>query len=250
MPTDAADKLLVTVVTYNERESLPVLIPLVLQYAEGADVLVVDDNSPDGTGQWCDEFARSEPRVRCLHRPEKGGVGSATVVALRYAIEQGYDLAINLDADLSHPPSRIPDLLAVQRRLQVDVVIGSRYVSGGSVQGWPLLRRILSRLVNWYARWGLWLPVHDSSGAFRCFRVARLKDLDWNSIRASGYAFEEELLWRLRRTGADFAETPIQFVDRRHGASKTSLRESIAAVRVLLWMGLATWTPRLKRSEV
>ncbi len=232
---------LITVATYNEIDNLPRLVPRVLEVAPGADILVIDDNSPDGTGQWCDEKAGAEPRLRCLHRPGKLGLGTANIAGLRYGVEHRYRYVLNMDADFSHPPESIPALLAGMEPAggpPVDVMIGSRYVSGGRIEGWGPLRHAMSRGVNLYARCLLRLPVRDCSGGFRCYRTALLERLAFDAIRSRGYAYYEEILWRLMRLGARIGETPIVFTDRRHGASKINAREAVAALWTLLQLGM------------
>ncbi len=234
-------KTLVTVATYNEIENLPRLVGEILENLPEADLLVVDDNSPDGTGQWCDEQAARDERIHCIHRPGKLGLGTATIAAMRYAIAQGYAYMANLDADFSHPPNRLPDLVASMDpsdRPPVDVMIGSRYVPGGSIQGWPLRRHFMSRAVNLYARWLLGLSASDCSGAFRCYRVSTLARLDFDAIRSRGYSFQEEILWRLKRLGARFGEMPIVFVDRRKGSSKIDPKEAAAALWIIFRLGI------------
>ncbi len=234
-------RTLVTVATYNEIENLPRLVEEIHRHVPDADILVVDDNSPDGTGRWCDEKAAADGRVSCLHREGKLGLGTATIAAMRYAIEHDYERMVNLDADFSHPPRYLPDLI---RRLDppdgsaVDVVVGSRYVEGGAIEGWSWRRRWMSRMVNLYARSLLGLPTRDSSGAFRCYRTALLARLDFAAIRSRGYSFQEEILWHLKRLGARFAETPITFVDRRYGRSKINDREALAALWIILILGI------------
>ena len=233
--------VLVTVATYNEIENLPRLVDAIFCAVPKVDLLVIDDASPDGTGRWCDERAAAEPRLRCLHRAGKLGLGTATIAAMRYAVEHGYRVMLNLDADFSHPPKNLPELLAGMDPPDgppVDVMIGSRYVPGGGAKGWPLHRRLMSRAVNSYARWMLGLPTRDCSGAMRCYRTALLERLDFDAIESRGYSFQEEILWRLKHLGARFGETPITFVDRRHGTSKIDLREAAAALWIILKLGL------------
>lgn len=236
-------KTLVTIATYNEIENLPRLVEQIHQYTPDADILVIDDNSPDGTGRWCDEQAARDPRLHCLHREGKLGLGTATVAAMRYAIDRDYDLMVNLDADFSHDPRYLPDLLAgmQQGSPPPDVMIGSRYVPGGGTEGWPLQRRLMSRGVNCYARCLLGLKPRDCSGAFRCFRTEILRKLDFEQIRSRGYSFQEEILWRLKRAGAVFGETPIVFRDRQRGQSKINLREALAAVWIIFALGMQNW---------
>ncbi|HEY1066275.1 MAG TPA: polyprenol monophosphomannose synthase [Pirellulales bacterium] len=249
-PGDAAassgPRVLVFVATYNERENLPRLVEEILAHLPAADVLVIDDNSPDGTGTWCDERAAGEPRLRCLHRSGKLGLGTAVLAGLHAAIDGGYDYAINLDADFSHSPAELPKLQAGMNfpdgSPRVDVMIGSRYAPGGAIEGWPLKRKVLSRGVNWLSRWWLWLSPRDCSGAYRCYRVSTLKRLDWKiPFRSTGYSFLEELLWRLARVGATFGESPITFVERIAGASKVNAKEAATSLGVLLRLGLDTW---------
>jgi dolichol-phosphate mannosyltransferase len=242
----AHSKTLVTVATYNEIENLPRLVEQVFEHAPQVDLLVIDDNSPDGTGRWCDEQAAQDPRVHCLHRPGKLGLGTATIAGMKYAIEHGYDQVLNMDADFSHHPRHLPAMLASMDngKGQVDVVIGSRYVAGGKIEGWPLKRHLMSRLVNCYARTLLGLKTRDSSGAFRCYRTAILSQVDFDSIQSRGYSFQEEILWRLKRLGARFAETPITFVDRQHGVSKIDGKEAASALRIIFSLGLRNWLGR------
>ncbi len=238
---------LITVATYNEIENLPRLAEAIFSHAPQADLLVIDDDSPDGTGYWCDEYAAEDPRLRCLHRPGKQGLGSAILAGMTYAIERGYAYVLNMDADFSHSPQYLPDLLGGMDPPggpPVDVRIGSRYVPGGRVEGWPLRRHLMSRGVNAYARWMLGLKPKDCSGGFRCYRTATLARLDFAAVRSRGYSFQEEILWRLKRVGARFGETPIVFVDRRRGASKIDTREAWAALRVILSLGLENVRPR------
>ncbi|MEQ8848197.1 polyprenol monophosphomannose synthase [Botrimarina sp.] len=235
----AAPRTLVAIATYNEIENLPTLVDAVQSALPEADVLVVDDASPDGTGRWADERARCDPRVEVLHRAGKLGLGSATFAAMRRAIDGGYDVVCTLDADWSHPPDRLPDLVAALAR--ADVAIGSRYAAGGAIEGWPWRRHVMSRVVNVAAKGLLRLPVRDSSGAFRAYRVEKLRGLDFGSMRSSGYAYLEEILWRLKRLGASFAETPITFTERRAGASKINRGEASAAAGLLLRLGAQEW---------
>jgi len=232
-------KTLVSVATYNEIENLPPLVGAVWQVAPQADILVIDDNSPDGTGRWCDEYAANEPRLKCVHRPGKLGLGTATIAAMQYAIDHGYELLLNMDADFSHHPQYIPAILA--QMPNADVAIGSRYCPGGGTKDWPLPRRLMSWGVNTYARVLLGLKPRDTSGAFRCYRVSLLKQLDFAAIKSRGYSFQEEILWRLKRLGARMVETPIIFADRERGQSKINKQEAVAAIRLILRLGIKNW---------
>lgn len=237
-------RVLVSISTYNELENLPDLVSTVQRILPDADILVVDDNSPDGTGQWVAEQAQSNRKIQAIHRPRKLGLGSATVAALQYAVEHEYSYIVALDADGSHNPSYIPAMLEAMQRdgdLRPDVVIGSRYVPGGSTEGWPLHRRLMSRAVNRFARIMLGLPVRDCSGAFRCTRVELLRQVDLASMRSRGYSLFEELLWRFKKADARFEEIPIVFSNRKHGQSKINARESLSAVWMLLRLGLRNW---------
>ena len=227
-----ASRTLVALATYNEIETLPALAEEILSVLPGADVLVVDDNSPDGTGRWCDERAAQEPRLLCIHRPGKLGLGSATIEAFRFALERGYETAVTMDADWSHDPARLPELVAATD--QADVAIGSRYIAGGAIEGWPLHRRVLSRGVNRLNRLLLRLPIRDTSGAFRAYRVAKLGEIRLDAIRSTGYAYLEEILWHLDRADATFAEVPITFRQRRAGRSKIGVGEAAGKLATLL----------------
>jgi len=233
---------LVVLATYNEMANLPDLTEEIFRYAPDVQVLVVDDNSPDGTGDWCDRRAGSDRRFHVLHRPGKLGLGTATIAGMRYALERDYAFVLVMDADFSHHPRYLPDLrrgmepAAPQR--PVDVMIGSRYAAGGGIEGWPWRRRWASRAVNrYFGRW-LRLPASDISGAFRCYRASVLQRLDFDAVRARGYAFEEEILWWLQRHGARFGETPIVFADRQRGVSKVNFREAWSACWNMFVLGL------------
>lgn len=234
----ASSRILVALATYNEIENLPGLVDAVLHVLPDSDVLVIDDNSPDGTGQWCDDRSQTEPRLQCIHRSGKLGLGTATLDAARYAIAERYDVFITLDADWSHDPNYLPDLVAGLQN--ADVVIGSRYCSGGDIEDWPMHRRVVSRWVNRLTRLLLKIPVQDASGAFRAYRVAKLQELCLDDIRATGYAYLEELLWHLHRAGATFYEVPIIFRERRAGTSKVGLGEGWGKLDTLLRLSRRT----------
>lgn len=236
-------RTLVVIATYNEIGNLPQLVDAILGLGLDLELLVIDDNSPDGTGRWVDERAAVEPRLRCIHRAGKLGLGTATLAGLQYALDHNFDCALTLDADFSHHPRHIPELLAGMEGgpQPVDVMIGSRYVTGGGIEGWPRSRRWMSLGVNRYARWMLGLSVRDCSGAFRCYRTAILRRLNLAEVRSKGYAYLEELLWRLKKIGARFAETPIVFTDRTRGTSKITWREATAAVQIITRLGIRNW---------
>jgi len=250
--TASDGRTLITVATYNERENLPLLVDAIFAEVPAVDLLVIDDNSPDGTGQWCDEKAQTDPRVRCLHRAGKLGLGTATIAGMQYGIEHNYEYVLNLDADFSHHPRYLKALLAgmsAEKDAPVDVMIGSRYVPGGGVVGWPLKRKLMSRGVNLYARTMLGLPARDCSGAYRCYRTSVLKKIDFSQVRSRGYSFQEEILWHLKRAGARFNETPILFADRERGQSKINSREAKEALKIILQLGMQNWFGRRTSSS-
>jgi dolichol-phosphate mannosyltransferase len=235
--------LLVALATYNEIENLPTLVAAIRTQLPDADVLVIDDNSPDGTGHWCDDETARSPWFSVIHRAGKLGLGSASWAAMQYAISHDYDQLITLDADWSHPPEALPRLIAAASN--ADVVIGSRYVPGGTIEGWPLARRAVSATMNLATRVALGLPLRDASTACRIYRVDLLKRLDFAKLTATGYAYLEEILWQLHQRGATFAEVPIAFTDRRAGASKVHLGEAWGKVAVLARLALE----RLRRRK-
>ncbi|MBI84560.1 MAG: glycosyl transferase [Planctomycetaceae bacterium] len=236
--------MLISLATYNEIENIPDLVNDIQVVLPKADVLVVDDNSPDGTGKWVAERSKCDHRLHGLHRGSKQGLGTAILAGMRFAAEKDYDYFVSMDADYSHHPQFLPALVAgmeQQRRLACDVMIGSRYVSGGGIHGWPWTRRIMSRAVNLYARWLLRLSAGDCSGGFRCYRISSLRRIDPSTVRSAGYAFQEEFLWCLKKSGAEIAETPICFADRTRGQSKIDFHEAWSALWVIGRLGLKTW---------
>ena len=239
-----AGKTLVAIATYNEIENLPRLADEIFLHLPAADLLVVDDNSPDGTGQWCDRQAQEDDRIHCLHRAGKLGLGTALLAAMQYALDEKYSYVLTMDADFSHPPKCLPAMFAGMNPSDgppVDLMIGSRYIPGGGIQGWPLKRHIMSRAVNLYARWLLGLKPKDCSGGYRCYRTEMLATLDFSKIRSQGYSLQEEILWHLKRAGAKFGETPIVFVDRQRGESKIDLTEAVAAVRIIFSLAVRSF---------
>lgn len=244
MSVPSTSRTLIMTATYNEIDNLPYLVETVLQVVPNVDFLVVDDNSPDGTGRWCDERAALDPRLRCIHRQGKLGLGTAIVAGMRYAIEHDYTYVLNMDADFSHHPRYLQAMIEGMEKdgqPRCDVMIGSRYIPGGGTKDWPLQRKLMSRGVNLYARWMLGLKPQDCSGGFRCYRVEALRKLNLDSIRSRGYSFQEEILWLLKRTGARFGETPILFADREKGSSKINSREAVHALRIIFRLGMKNW---------
>lgn len=236
-------RTIVVVATYNEIENLPRLVDEIFRFAPDVDVLIVDDNSPDGTGSWSENRAKDDSRVHFIHRESKLGLGTATVEGFRFALDNEYDLVLTMDADFSHQPEHLTDLLQpFHEDPNIGVVIGSRYVQGGGIRGWPLHRRLMSRALNLYARFCLAMPVQDNSGAFRCYRAELLRQLEFDTMLSRGYSYLEELLWLLKRVGAHFLEVPITFVDREQGNTKINMREAISAVAIITRFGVKNWT--------
>jgi dolichol-phosphate mannosyltransferase len=235
-PVPAAPlRCLVVLPTYNERQNLPVVVAAIRERFE-TDILVVDDGSPDGTGQEADRMAARDPRLLVLHRTGKQGLGTAYLAGFGHAIQHGYDRVFEMDADLSHDPADLPRLL--QASLDADLVIGSRYVRGGSTEGWTFRRRLLSRGANLYARLFLGGRVRDWTGGYRCFDVAALRTIDFGGIAAQGYAFQVEMAWRFVKAGLRVTEVPIRFIDRAVGTSKMDggiAREALLLVPRLRW---------------
>jgi len=240
--SSADPRILVSVATYNERDNLTPLLAEVRQALPTADLLVVDDNSPDGTGQVADELAASDPRVHVIHRAGKLGLGTAILTAMRYAMEHDFDYLVNMDADFSHHPRYLPALVAGMRKY--DVMIGSRYIPGGGSENWPLSRLFISRSVNALVRLLMRLPAHDCSGAFRCYRVAKLRQTRLDKVISRGYSFQQEVLYRCRKAGCKIGETPIIFENRRAGASKVNTREAVRSMTTILWLGVQAFFGR------
>ena len=237
-------KTLVAVATYNERDNVPPLVEAIRQALPKTDILIIDDGSPDGTGQWCETQADEHEWFHLIQRCSKQGLGTATVRGMQFAIEHKYDLWIAMDADFSHPPEQLPKMVSTIGNLEspdFDCVIGSRYIHGGGVTGWPWFRRFMSRGVNLYARILLGLEPRDCSGAYRCCRVELLSQLDFSQFLSHGYSFMEEFLWRLKKLNVRIAEIPIIFTDREHGASKLNQREAIHSLWILFKLGLQNW---------
>ena len=230
-------KTLVIVPTYNERESLPVAVAAIAEHCPGVDVLVVDDNSPDGTGQLADDLARNDSRVSVLHRPGKQGLGVAYIAGFQEAVDRGYELIVEMDADGSHRAADLKILLEVATGSpDVGLVLGSRWVRGGTVVNWPVHRLLLSRGGNLYTRMMLRLPVADATGGFRVFRAQTLRQLDLSSIQSAGYCFQVDMTRRVHKAGIRIQEVPITFVERALGYSKMSnsiVREALW--RVTVW---------------
>jgi dolichol-phosphate mannosyltransferase len=235
-------RVLVVVPTYNERENVEGLCRRILEVEGRADVLVIDDGSPDGTGDVAEKLAAETGRVRVMHRAGKLGLGTAHVAGLRYGLEGGYDRVVTMDADFSHPPEKIPELVDLCE--ECDVAVGSRYVPGGGVRNWPPSRIILSAGANWLTRTVLHLSARDCTGAFRCFRADVLARLELERLRSVGYSIQEEMMWLCERSGCRIGEVPFVFVDRARGSSKVSLGEITGVLKTL---GRLLLAPRPRR---
>ncbi len=232
-PGARAPSVVVVVPTYNERPNLPTLVEGVLANGRNYHLVIVDDNSPDGTGQLADELAAAHPgRIDVLHRPGKGGLGPAYVAGFTQALRRQPDLVAQMDADLSHDPAALATLVEAASRY--DLVIGSRYVPGGGTHGWPLWRQQLSRTGGRYARVVLGAPINDLTGGFKVWRAPLLQHINHAGLRSDGYAFTIEATWRALQHGATVTEVPIMFTDRIAGASKLS-RRIVAEAALLVW---------------
>lgn len=228
-------KVLVITPTYNELESLPVTAKRLRESAPEVDLLIADDNSPDGTGQLADKLAADDDQIHVLHRPGKGGLGAAYIAGFRWGIERGYDVLVEMDADGSHRPEQL-NLLLDAVKDGGDLVLGSRWVSGGSTVNWPLSRQILSRGGNLYIKLILGLPLGDATGGYRAYRKEVIEAIDLDTIQSQGYCFQVDLARRACDLGFDVREVPIQFVERELGDSKMSgdiVKEALW--RVTVW---------------
>jgi dolichol-phosphate mannosyltransferase len=227
---------LVIVPTYDERDNLSRLVTEILGVNPFIDVLVVDDNSPDGTGRRADEMAAHEPRVTVLHRSSKQGLGTAYVAGFEHALRHRYDRVVSMDADFSHRPADLSSLLSAAA--EADVVVGSRNVPGGRTVGWPWIRTVISRGGSRYARQLLGLPIMDCTGGFRCLRRSALDRLDLAHLRSNGYAFQIEVNHACHQAGLHFSEVPITFAERAAGRSKMSIGIVIEAALLVLRLRL------------
>ncbi|MEE1621200.1 polyprenol monophosphomannose synthase [Zafaria sp. J156] len=226
--------------TYNELESLPVTLGRLRAAVPDSDVLIADDNSPDGTGRLADEFAAADPQVHVMHRQGKEGLGAAYIAGFRWALERDYDVIVELDADGSHRPEDLPRLLA--KVPEADLVIGSRWVKGGSVANWPLHRKLISRAGSLYSRVMLGLSVRDITAGFRAFRRETLEAIDFDAVESVGYGFQVDMTFRVARLGRRIVEVPITFVERELGVSKMSGNIVVEAMLNVTRWGLgARW---------
>ncbi|MEZ0447442.1 polyprenol monophosphomannose synthase [Cellulomonas sp. ICMP 17802] len=247
--TSDPQRVLVVVPTYDELENLPGALERLRTHVPDADVLVVDDGSPDGTGELAEKIAEREVadggrrRVHVLHRAGKLGLGTAYVAGFGWALEHGYDVVVEMDADGSHRAEDLPRLLA--RTADADLVLGSRWVPGGSVLNWPLSRHVLSRGANTYTRLILGIPLRDATGGFRAYRADLLRELQLGDVASQGYCFQVDMAWRAVRTGARVVEVPITFVERELGRSKMSRGIVVEALVSVTRWGIAERSRRV-----
>jgi dolichol-phosphate mannosyltransferase len=225
-------KTLIIIPTYNECENLPPLLETIFSYVPQTDILIVDDNSPDGTGALVDKIALTDKRVHVIHRAGKLGLGTAYVAGFKYAIAHNYDAAFEMDADFSHDPQYLPNFLTAIE--YADLVIGSRYVPGGATPNWSIIRRLISGCGNIFARVVLNMPIHDCTAGYRCYRREVLESIDLESVESQGYGFQVELAYRVMKRGFRIVETPIVFMDRRVGKSKMSRKIVLEAFTYVL----------------
>lgn len=232
---------LIIVPTYNESESLPTVLDRILAASPDVDILVIDDNSPDGTGSLADGFASQMPRVHVLHRDRKSGLGPAYIAGFRWAFARDYEWIVEIDADGSHDPAVIPTLLGIARGVTADLVIGSRWVRGGRVDGWSVVRQMISRAGNSYARLALRSQINDMTAGFRVLRVDKLRELHLETIASSGYCFQIEIADRVESDGGTVIEHPITFIERASGTSKMHLGIVVEAFARITGWGISRW---------
>ena len=236
-------RALVIFPTYNERDNIEKIVHAVLPMDPRIQVLIVDDNSPDGTGLIADRLAAQENKVHVMHRPNKEGLGRAYIAGFRWAMQQGFDYIFEMDADFSHGPEYLRDFL---REIQThDLVVGSRYISGVNVINWPMSRLLLSYFANVYSRIVTGLPMRDATGGFKCFRRQTLEAIDLEAVKSSGYAFQIEMSMRVWKKGLKIKEIPIIFYDRTSGQSKMSRKIMMEAVWMVWWLRLKSLFGRL-----
>lgn len=225
------DKAIIIIPTYNELNNIKRLIPEVINNYEGVDMLIVDDNSPDGTGQYVESLSKENSRIMVLRREKKMGLGTAYIAGFKYALAENYDLIFEMDADFSHDPREIGNFLTAVKNY--DLVLGSRYLTGVNVINWPMRRLLLSYFANAYTRFITGLPVKDTTGGYKCFRKEVLAAINLEKIKSNGYAFQIEMTFKAWKKGFRIGEIPIIFVDRVHGTSKMSrkiVREAVTMV--------------------
>lgn len=233
-------RVLVIIPTYNEAENIRLIVERVRTAVPAVDILIADDNSPDGTGQIADELATADSAIHVMHRTGKQGLGAAYLAGFAWAREHTYDAVVEMDADGSHAPEELPTLL--DALADADLVMGSRWVRGGTVVNWPLHRLLLSRGGNLYVRLALGMPIKDATGGYRAYRMTALEKMDVETVASQGYCFQVDLVWRAHKSGFRVVEVPIRFAERERGASKMSssiVREALW--RVTVWGTQARW---------
>jgi len=245
MSSDALGRIVIVVPTYNEADNLAWIVERLRRAQPRLDVLVVDDGSPDGTGAIADRLAAEDPQVRVLHRQAKEGLGAAYIAGFRWALAEGYDVIGEMDADGSHQPEQLHRLL--DALADADLVIGSRWVPGGSVVNWPRSRELLSRGGNLYVRMLLGMSVRDATAGFRLFRRGTLEKIDLDRVRSTGYVFQSDLAYRTVCAGLTVREVPIEFVERVRGASKMTRDVATESLRQITWWGMKERTGQLRR---
>ncbi|WP_375432138.1 polyprenol monophosphomannose synthase [uncultured Friedmanniella sp.] len=239
------ERVLVIIPTYDELENLPLILGRIRAAVPQVDVLVADDSSPDGTGDLADALAAEDPQLYVLHRAGKEGLGAAYLAGFAWGLERGYDVLVEMDADGSHSPEQLPSLLAALA--DADLVLGSRWVPGGSVVNWPTSRKILSRGGNLWTRISLGIPLHDATGGYRVFRRQTLLGLGLADVASAGYCFQVDLAWRAIKAGFRVVEVPITFVEREHGVSKMSQRIVVEALLLTTLWGIRHRAGQLRR---
>ena len=238
-------RIVIVMPTYNERQNLESIATRVRTALPAADLLVVDDNSPDGTGDIADKMAETDPHVQVMHRTEKAGLGRAYIAAFGWALDRGYDVIVEMDADGSHQPEHLPSLVSALDH--ADLSIGSRWVRGGKVVNWPKSREALSRAANIYTRVMLGLGVRDATAGYRAYRAGTLRTISLEQVESTGYCFQIDLTMRVAQAGLRIVEVPITFVEREHGASKMSNSIIVEAFwRVAQW-GIARRLGQLRK---
>jgi len=226
------EKSIIIIPTYNELENIRRIIPDILGRYDETDILIVDDNSPDGTGVYIEQLTNESDRIKLIKRPGKMGLGTAYIQGFKYALQNGYDFIFEMDADYSHDPKEIRNFLNAIK--DHDLVLGSRYKTGVNVINWPMRRLMLSYFANSYTRFVTGLPVRDATGGFKCFRRKVLESIDLDSIKSNGYAFQIEMTFKAFKKGFRITEIPIVFTDRFHGTSKMS-RKIVREAVLMVW---------------
>jgi dolichol-phosphate mannosyltransferase len=237
------ERFLVILPTYNESENLPRIVPRILEQDPRIEILVVDDNSPDGTGRLATDLAGVNPRVHVLHRSAKEGLGRAYLAGFAWGLERGYDRLFEMDADFSHDPKFLPDLIEATEH--ADLVLGSRYKTGVNVINWPMARLLLSYYANVYARWVTGMPLTDATAGFKCFRRSVLEAIPLKEVKSNGYAFQIEMNFRAWRKNFKLVEIPIVFTDRLQGRSKMNRKIVREGVWIVWWLRFSRLFGRL-----